>query len=101
MNVGGKPVEMSREAGGAFSAFGGYITGRQIELVPDQRIVQAWRAGGWNPGVYSIVRFELSGQGLGTKLVFDHTCFPLGDADHLLAGWKGNYWEPLAKFLAS
>lgn len=94
-----KPAEISREAGGAFSAFGGYITGRQIELVPAQRIVQAWRAGGWEPGVYSIARFELSAQGSGTRLVFDHTGFPQGQADHLAAGWKGNYWEPLTKFL--
>jgi uncharacterized protein YndB with AHSA1/START domain len=100
MAVGSKPVEMSREPGSAFSAFGGYLSGRQIELVSNQRIVQAWRAGGWSPGIYSIVRFELSAQGSGTKLVFDHTGFPQGDAVHLLAGWNGNYWEPLAKFLA-
>jgi uncharacterized protein YndB with AHSA1/START domain len=100
MSLGSKPVEISREPGGTFSAFGGYITGRQIELVPAQRIVQAWRAGGWEAGVYSIARFELSAQGSGTKLVFDHTGFPQGQAEHLAAGWKGHYWEPLAKVLA-
>jgi activator of HSP90 ATPase len=100
MSIGNKPVEISRQAGGVFAAFGGYITGRQIELVPGQRIVQAWRVGSWAPGAYSIARFELSAQGSGTKLVFDHTGFPQGDAEHLLAGWKGNYWEPLEKVLA-
>lgn len=99
MGLAGKPVEMSREAGSAFSAFGGYVTGRQIELVPGQRIVQVWRAGAWDAGVYSIAKFELSADGKGTKLVFDHTGFPQGDAGHLLEGWKGNYWEPLEKFL--
>lgn len=43
MAPAGKPVEVSPEAGGAFSAFGGYITGRNVELVPNERIVQAWR----------------------------------------------------------
>lgn len=100
MGLSAKPVEMSREAGGAFAAFGGYVTGRQIELVPGQRIVQVWRAGGWDPGLYSIAKFELAAQGSGTRLVFDHTGFPQGKADHLLAGWRRNYWEPLAKFLA-
>ncbi|MGC1618747.1 MAG: SRPBCC domain-containing protein [Candidatus Acidiferrum sp.] len=99
-SISDKPVEISREVGGAFSAFGGYVTGRQIELVPGRRIVQAWRAGSWAPGAYSIARFELSPQGTGTKLEFEHAGFPQGDAEHLLAGWKGNYWEPLAKFLA-
>ena len=94
------PTQISREAGGAFALFGGYVTGRQIELVPNERIVQVWRAGGWDPGAYSIAKFALVEQGTGTKIVFDHTGFPKGDAEHLAAGWKMNYWEPLEKFLA-
>ena len=94
------PTQISREAGGAFSLFGGYVTGRQIELVPNERIVQVWRAGGWDPGAYSIAKFVIVEQGAGTKIVFDHTGFPKGDAEHLAAGWKMNYWEPLEKFLA-
>jgi activator of HSP90 ATPase len=86
--------------GGAFSLFGGIILGRHVELVPNTRIVQAWRVSYWNPGAYSIARFELVEQGAGTKIVFDHTGFPKGDAEHLASGWKAHYWEPLAKFLA-
>jgi len=95
-----KPVEISPEVGGAFSAFGGHITGRHVELVPNERIVQAWRAGGWGPGLYSIARFELVEQGPGTKIVFDHAGFPQGQAQHLAEGWKSNYWEPLEKYFA-
>jgi activator of HSP90 ATPase len=94
------PTEISDQAGGAFSAFGGYITGRQIELVPSQLIVQAWRAGSWEKGVYSIARFALVEQGGGTNLQFDHTGFPVGQAEHLAAGWKEHYWEPLQKYLS-
>jgi uncharacterized protein YndB with AHSA1/START domain len=93
-------AEIANAAGGAFSFFGGYVTGRNVELVPNERIVQAWRAGSWPPGIYSIVKFELVEQGSGTKIVFDHTGFPKGDAEHLVEGWKTNYWAPLAKFLA-
>lgn len=95
-----KPAVISRELGSAFSLFGGYITGRQVEVVPDQRLVQAWRAGSWPAGVHSIARFELVAEGLGTKIVFDHTGFPQGDGEHLAAGWKAHYWEGLEKFLA-
>jgi hypothetical protein len=42
MHLPDKPAEISREEGGAFALFGGYITGRHVELVPDVRIVQAW-----------------------------------------------------------
>jgi uncharacterized protein YndB with AHSA1/START domain len=100
MAPGSKPVEVSPEVGGAFSAFGGYVTGRHIELVPNERIVQAWRAGGWDPGQYSIAKFELTEQGSGTKLVFDHTGFPDGKGQHLAEGWRTNYWEPLEKYFA-
>src|SRR5271166_5544190 len=92
-SLGDKPAEISREPGGAFALFGGYVTGRQIELIPDQRIVQAWRSGIWGSGVYSIARFELVEQGSGTKIIFDHRGFPDGTAQHLTEGWKGNYWE--------
>ena len=98
--TGGAPTEMTAGAGGAFSCFGGMIVGRHIELVPNQRIVQAWRVGNWDPGVYSIVRFELKEQGGETRLVFDHTGFPEDNRDHLDAGWVSNYWEPLKKYLA-
>ena len=99
MKLGTKAAEIGHEAGGAFSLFGGYITGRQIELVANERIVQVWRAGSWDPGSYSIARFVLLELGGETKIKFDHTGFPKGQAEHLAEGWRGNYWEPLAKYL--
>ncbi|MGC1524036.1 MAG: SRPBCC domain-containing protein [Steroidobacteraceae bacterium] len=93
------PTQISQHAGGPFTLFGGYITGRHIELVPHERIVQAWRTGSWDRGVYSIVRFEIAEQGTGTKILFDHAGFPKGQADHLAAGWQANYWSPMEKFL--
>ena len=93
------PTVISPEIGGAFSLFGGIILGRHVELVPNTRIVQAWRVVNWDPGVYSIAKFELVEQGAGTKIVFDHTGFPRGAAEHLAEGWKAHYWEPIAKFL--
>jgi activator of HSP90 ATPase len=100
MHLPDKPAEISGEVGGAFTLFGGYITGRHVELVANERIVQAWRTGGWPPGVYSIAKFELVEQGSGTKIVFDHTGFPKGEAEVLASGWKAHYWEPIEKLLA-
>jgi activator of HSP90 ATPase len=99
MPPGAAPTEIGREAGGAFALFGGYIVGRNVELVPNERIVQAWRTGSWDPGAYSIAKFALVEQGSGTKLIFDHTGFPKDEAEHLASGWKANYWEPLEKYL--
>jgi activator of HSP90 ATPase len=95
-----KPTQIRPEAGAAFMLFGGFITGRQIELVPNVRIVQAWRSATWDPGVFSIAKFELVKQGAATRIIFDHTGFPKGAGKSLAAGWHKHYWEPLTKFLA-
>jgi len=100
MPAGTKAAEISRQVGGAFSIFGGHIVGLQLELVPNERIVQAWRVVDWNPGDYSIARFDLIEQGEQTKVVFDHQGFPQGAAVHLASGWEEHYWVPLRKFLA-
>jgi len=88
-------------AGGAFNTFGGLIEGRNIEIIFNRRIVQAWRPTSWDPGVYSVVHFELKAASGGTTLVLDHTGFPEGDFDHLDAGWHMRYWDPLTKYLAA
>ena len=98
--TGGAPAEISREAGGAFSCFGGMIVGRNLELVLNRRLVQAWRAGNWSEGLYSIVKFELEAEGGETRLVFDHTGFPEDQRPHLEGGWPAMYWGPLRKYLA-
>jgi activator of HSP90 ATPase len=97
--TGGRQAEISRDPGGSLSCFAGMITGRNVELIPNQRIVQAWRAGNWREGVYSIVSFELKAQGSDTKLTLRHAGFPDGTRDHLESGWHKMYWEPLRKYL--
>jgi activator of HSP90 ATPase len=96
----GAPAEIDPKPGGAFSMFGGQIVGRNVDLVPNQRIVQAWRPTHWAPGVYSIVEFELKPKGSGTLVILDHKGFPEGDFDHLEWGWHTHYWEPLKKYFS-
>src|ERR1700678_2681141 len=95
----GMPAEIDPKEGGAFSMFGGMIVGRNVELVPNQRVVQAWRPTHVDPGGSSILRFELKPRDPETMLVLDHTGFPEGEFDHLEWGWNNHYGEPLKKFL--
>jgi len=97
---GATPTTISSEAGGAFSLFGGYITGRNLELRPNERLVQAWRTASWIPGAYSIAQFAVLDDGAGSKLIFEHRGFPDAEGEHLASGWQVHYWTPLAKFLA-
>ena len=95
-----KPTAISAELGGPFTLFGGYITGRQLEMVRDKRLVQAWRAASWAAGDFSVVKFVLEPQGQACKVIFDHEGFPTSHGASLLYGWRVHYWEPLAKLLA-
>jgi activator of HSP90 ATPase len=92
----GMAADIEAKEGGAL----GMIVGHNIELVPGQRIVQAWRPANWEPGIYSLVRFELKPKEAGTLVLLDHTSFPAGDYDHLFSGWGERYWTPLHKYLA-
>jgi activator of HSP90 ATPase len=97
----GMAATIDPSPGGAFNTFGGLIEGRNIEIISNQRIVQAWRPTSWDSGVYSIVHFELKASSAGTTLVLDHSSFPEGDFDHLDPGWHMRYWDPLKTYLAT
>ena len=96
----GAPAEIGTASGDAWSAYGGAIAGRNIEVVDGKRIVQAWRAGNWPEGKYSVVHFELHADGDGTRLVMEHTGYPDGQEPHLADGWHQRYWGPLQSWLA-
>jgi activator of HSP90 ATPase len=99
--VTGHPAEIHTQAGGTLKMFGGLIEGRNIELVPGKRIVQAWREASWAAGYYTLVKFELAARGSGTHLVFDQTGIEPPDWGHLNEGWPIRYWEPLRRYFKS
>ena len=66
--TGGAPADITTEQGALFSCVGGMIHGRNIELVENKRILQAWRAKPWSPGLYSIVSFEYDYDDVGNPI---------------------------------
>ncbi|TKD72295.1 SRPBCC domain-containing protein [Pseudalkalibacillus hwajinpoensis] len=96
----GAHARIEPNAGGVFSLFEGEIEGMTVELVPNERIVQAWRANNWDAGDYSIVKFDLKADGDQTLLVFDHIGFPEQYEDDLIGGWKEHYWSRLEKYFS-
>ncbi|HJW41642.1 MAG TPA: SRPBCC domain-containing protein [Rhizomicrobium sp.] len=94
------PASIDPTEGGAFALFGGFIQGRNVELVPGKRIVQAWREESWDKGAYSLVRFAFEDRSAGCRIVFDHTGFPKGAGGHLSSGWYADYWDPMRAYLA-
>ena len=96
----GDSASISREEGGEFSAYGGYITGFNLKILPDREIVQSWRAVDWPEGHYSTVTFVLLPIPEGTRMNFIHEGVPDGTEQEFEQGWIDNYWEPMRRALA-
>ena len=69
-------ASISRRIGGKFTAYDGYIEGVNLELVPDEKIVQSWRGSDWPEGHYSKATFALRQVEGGTRLTFTQTGVP-------------------------
>jgi activator of HSP90 ATPase len=95
--TGGASAQIDASEGGAFSLFGGVISGRNLEIVAGSRLVQAWRARNWPAGHYSCVRLDFSAEGQGTRVSLDQFGYPETERDHLVGGWQKNYLTPLSQ----
>jgi activator of HSP90 ATPase len=92
---------ISRKVGGKVRSYDGYIVGENIELVPDEKIVQTWMAEEdcWPAGHISRVTFVLKPIKSGTRLTFTHSGVPVDCGDRFDAGWQEHYWAPLKEML--
>ncbi|MBI2908949.1 MAG: SRPBCC domain-containing protein [Chloroflexi bacterium] len=96
--TGGK-ARISRKVGGRFTVYDGYAEGTNLELIPDEKIVQTWRASDWQEGHYSKVTFVLEPFGGGTRLTFVQTDVPDIWCEDVGQGWRDYYWKPLKQML--
>ena len=95
----GMPARISRKPGGRFTAYGSYLSGVNLELVSDKKIVQFWRSKNWPKFHYSTVTFELRRVKDGTRLSFTQVGVPDNDYRAKKRGWIRSYWEPIKAML--
>ncbi|OGO02412.1 MAG: hypothetical protein A2Y59_00695 [Chloroflexi bacterium RBG_13_52_14] len=95
----GAKASISRNVGGKFTAYDGYIEGVNLEMVTDEKIVQSWRGSDWPEGHYSRATFSLKQVGGGTRLTFAQTGVPDEQYDPISQGWRDYYWKPMKKML--
>jgi len=96
----GAPARIDPSVGGRFTAWGPHLSGINVELVRDRRIVQAWRAENWPTGHYSIVTFDLKRTASGTTLTFTQAGVPAKNLKSINEGWKTHYWQLMKKYFA-
>ncbi len=97
----GQRARMSRREGGSFEAGDEYISGYNLELVPGERIVQAWRGSDFPEGVYSVLTLELRRKGKGTSLTVDQVGVPEELRDSIDQGWHEFYWDPMKEYFGT
>jgi uncharacterized protein YndB with AHSA1/START domain len=98
--TGGK-ARMSGEIGAEVSAWDGYITGRNLELVPHERIVQSWRTTKFtDEHGDSIITVTLEGDDEGTLLTLVHSNVPEEQTSYEQRGWQEHYFEPMVEFFS-
>jgi activator of HSP90 ATPase len=99
----GMPAKVSRKVGGKWSAFGGMILGKNLLLIPNRRIVQAWRSSEWkkaDPDSLLVVGFEKAA-GSDTTVHLVHVGVPSYDHQGVTQGWVKFYWDPWKVYLAA
>ena len=92
---------MSDEVGAEVSAWDGYISGRNLELVPGERIVQSWRTSEFGDehedSVITVVLEEVDD---GTLLTLEHSNVPDEQRSYEEGGWQSNYFEPMVAYFS-
>ncbi len=96
----GGAATVSAKIGGSFTAWDGYIWGKNISLEPFSRIVQSWRTSQFEEGEedsqIEILLNEVDGE---TELTLIHSNLP-ASGEHYKKGWDDHYFLPMKAYFS-
>jgi uncharacterized protein YndB with AHSA1/START domain len=96
--TGGAGAHVSDKIGEPFEAWDGYIQGKNLELQPFKRILQAWRTSEFSdsePDSLLEILFEPANGG--TKVTIRHSELPAHGMQYK-QGWVDSYFEPMKDY---
>ena len=93
-------AEIYPEVGKEFTTWDDYISGKNIELIPGQKIIQKWRTVEFKDSDQdSHLEINLKEVPDGCEITILHTDIPDGQPDYE-QGWKDAYFRPMKKYFA-
>jgi activator of HSP90 ATPase len=96
--TGGKATS-DPKVGGKFTAWDGYIIGKNLELIQGKKIVQEWTTTEWPKGYPpSILELSFISKEEGTELIMNHSKVPAEQVESYRQGWIDYYLEPLKEY---
>jgi len=96
--ITGSPARVSSKVNEGFEAWDGYIFGKNLELEPGRRILQAWRTTEFDPSEPdSLVEIVFEPVQNGTKVTLHHSKLPPHGSQYQ-QGWIDNYFQPMKEY---
>ncbi len=98
----GSLAEIDAHSGGLFTAWDGYISGKNVLLEPYARILQTWRTSEFPQlAPDSFLEVLLEDVGGSTLVTLHHTQIPDGQSGQYLEGWQEYYFKPMQEYFDS
>ena len=91
----------SREVGAEHRAHGTYIWGKNLELIPNKKIVQSWRTAQFKEEEEdSVIEVTFEENDGSTLVTLKHSGVPDSET-HIEQGWIDYYFEPMKAYFNS
>ena len=96
----GGEANITDQVGDKFSAWGEYITGKNLELTPCERILQSWRTNEFKEdeadSLLEILLTEVDGK---TEITLNHSNLP-AHGEQYKKGWEDHYFQPMKAYFS-
>ena len=97
--TGGAKAKINANEGGEFTAWDGYISGKNVEIFPHKKIIQTWRTTEFDKrDKDSIIEIAFTEKKDHTLVSLSHTNLPDGDGEKYKKGWKDYYFVNMKKY---
>ncbi|MFT7612227.1 MAG: activator of HSP90 ATPase [Parvicellaceae bacterium] len=94
----GGEASASDTEGDSFTAWDRYIWGKNISLIPNEKMTFSWRTSNFNDEHEdSIVEIELKDTSSGCELSLSHSNIPEDGANYE-TGWEEHYFVPMREY---